>query len=112
MPAGTVRRVVPVRPRCLLLIFFASYVPGALTNFTWNPTALQAVVFGLTLYNGSVAGRGSYEPGINAITEGAVGGWIRGRSCGRGQLMSLILVPPGDHGDDAPRGSSASSSSC
>ena len=64
-PAGVIVeffRAIPL----LLLIFFASYAPGALTNFTWNPTALQAVVFGLTMYNGSVLAE-VVRAGINAI---------------------------------------------
>jgi len=90
MPAGTVVELFRSVP-LLLLIFFASYVPGALTNFTWNPTALQAVVFGLTLYNGSVLAE-VVRAGINAIPKGqSEAGYAVGLR--RGQLMSLILVP-------------------
>jgi glutamate transport system permease protein len=89
-PAGTVvelSRAIPL----LLLIFFASYVPGALTNFTWNPTALQAVVFGLTMYNGSVLAE-VVRAGINAIPKGqSEAGYAVGLR--KGQLMRLILVP-------------------
>jgi glutamate transport system permease protein len=53
----------------LLLIFFASYAPGALTNFTWNPTALQAVVFGLVRYNGSVLAE-VVRAGTHAVPKG------------------------------------------
>ena len=89
-PAGTVVELFRAVP-LLLLIFFASYVPGALTNFTWNPTALQAVVFGLTLYNGSVLAE-VVRAGINAIPKGqSEAGYAVGLR--RGQLMSLILVP-------------------
>ncbi len=89
-PAGAVVeffRAIPL----LLLIFFASYAPGALTNFAWNPTALQAVVFGLTMYNGSVLAE-VVRAGINAIPKGqSEAGYAIGLR--RGQLMRLILVP-------------------
>jgi glutamate transport system permease protein len=89
-PAGAVVeffRAIPL----LLLIFFASYAPGALTNFTWNPTALQAVVFGLTMYNGSVLAE-VVRAGINAVPKGqSEAGYAVGLR--RGQLMRLILVP-------------------
>jgi glutamate transport system permease protein len=89
-PAGTVVEVFRAVP-LLLLIFFASYAPGALTNFTWNPTALQAVVFGLTMYNGSVLAE-VVRAGINAVPKGqSEAGYAIGLR--RGQLMSLILVP-------------------
>ena len=91
MPAGAVVeffRAIPL----LLLIFFASYAPGALTNFTWNPTALQAVVFGLTMYNGSVLAE-VVRAGINAVPKGqSEAGYAIGLR--KGQLMRLILVPP------------------
>ncbi len=90
MPAGTVVELFRAIP-LLLLIFFASYVPGALTNFTWNPTALQAVVFGLTMYNGSVLAE-VMRAGINAIPKGqSEAGYAVGLR--KGQLMRLILVP-------------------
>jgi glutamate transport system permease protein len=89
-PAGVVVeffRAIPL----LLLIFFASYAPGALTNFTWNPTALQAVVFGLTMYNGSVLAE-VVRAGINAVPQGqSEAGYAIGLR--KGQLMRLILVP-------------------
>ena len=89
-PAGAVVeffRAIPL----LLLIFFASYAPGALTNFTWNPTALQAVVFGLTMYNGSVLAE-VVRAGINAVPKGqSEAGYAIGLR--KGQLMTLILVP-------------------
>src|SRR5438309_655382 len=89
LPAGTVVeffRAIPL----LLLIFFASYAPGALTNFTWNPTALQAVVFGLTMYNGSVLAE-VIRAGINAIPKGqSEAGYAVGLR--KGQLMRLVLV--------------------
>src|SRR6266496_3251085 len=89
--AGTVVELFRAIP-LLLLIFFASYVPGALTNFTWNPTALQAVVFGLTMYNGSVLAE-VVRAGINAIPKGqSEAGYAIGLR--KGQLMRLILVPP------------------
>ena len=88
--AGTVVELFRAIP-LLLLIFFASYVPGALTNFTWNPTALQAVVFGLTMYNGSVLAE-IVRAGINAIPKGqSEAGYAVGLR--KGQLMRLILVP-------------------
>jgi glutamate transport system permease protein len=90
VPAGAVVeffRAIPL----LLLIFFASYAPGALTGFTWNPTALQAVVFGLTMYNGSVLAE-VVRAGINAIPKGqSEAGYAVGLR--RGQLMRLVLVP-------------------
>src|SRR5262249_21386452 len=90
VPAGTIVeffRAIPL----LLLIFFASYAPGALTNFTWNPTALQAVVFGLTMYNGSVLAE-IVRAGINAVPKGqSAAGYAIGLR--KGQLMRLILVP-------------------
>jgi glutamate transport system permease protein len=90
MPAGTVVELFRAIP-LLLLIFFASYVPGALTNFTWNPTALQAVVFGLTMYNGSVLAE-IVRAGINATPKGqSEAGYAVGLR--KGQLMRLILVP-------------------
>jgi glutamate transport system permease protein len=89
-PAGAVVeffRAIPL----LLLIFFASYAPGALTNFTWNPTALQAVVFGLTMYNGSVLAE-VVRAGINAVPKGqSEAGYAVGLRTG--QLMRLVLVP-------------------
>jgi glutamate transport system permease protein len=90
MPAGAVVELFRAIP-LLLLIFFASYVPGALTNFTWNPTALQAVVFGLTMYNGSVLAE-VVRAGINAIPKGqSEAGYAIGLR--KGQLMRLVLVP-------------------
>jgi glutamate transport system permease protein len=90
LPAGAVVeffRAIPL----LLLIFFASYAPGALTGFAWNPTALQAVVFGLTMYNGSVLAE-VVRAGINAIPRGqAEAGYAIGLR--KGQLMRLVLVP-------------------
>src|SRR6266700_2248198 len=89
-PAGTVVELFRAIP-LLLLIFFASYVPGALTNFTWNPTAQQAVVFGLTLYNGSVLAE-VVRAGINAVPRGqSEAGYAVGLR--KGQLMRLVLVP-------------------
>jgi glutamate transport system permease protein len=89
-PAGAIVeffRAIPL----LLLIFFASYAPGALTDFAWNPTALQAVVFGLTMYNGSVLAE-VVRAGINAIPKGqSEAGYAVGLR--RGQLMRLVLVP-------------------
>jgi len=89
-PAGTVVeffRAIPL----LLLIFFASYAPGALTNFAWNPSALQAVVFGLVMYNGSVLAE-VVRAGINAIPTGqSEAGYAVGLR--QGQLMRLVLVP-------------------
>jgi glutamate transport system permease protein len=89
-PAGAIVeffRAIPL----LLLIFFASYAPGALTDFAWNPTALQAVVFGLTMYNGSVLAE-VVRAGINAIPKGqSEAGYAIGLR--RGQLMRLVLVP-------------------
>ena len=90
IPAGTVIELFRAIP-LLLLIFFASYVPGALTNFSWNPTALQAVVFGLTMYNGSVLAE-VVRAGINSIPKGqSEAGYAVGLR--KGQLMRLILVP-------------------
>jgi len=90
LPAGAIVeffRAIPL----LLLIFFASYAPGVLTNFTWNPTALQAVVFGLTMYNGSVLAE-VVRAGINAVPKGqSAAGYAIGLR--KGQLMRLILVP-------------------
>jgi glutamate transport system permease protein len=90
LPAGTVVELFRAIP-LLLLIFFASYAPGAVTNFTWNPTALQAVVFGLTMYNGSVLAE-VVRAGINAIPKAqSEAGYAVGLN--KGQLMRLILVP-------------------
>jgi glutamate transport system permease protein len=89
-PAGAVVeffRAIPL----LLLIFFASYAPGALTDFTWNPTALQAVVFGLTMYNGSVLAV-VVRAGVSAVPQGqSEAGYAIGMR--KSQLMRLILVP-------------------
>ncbi len=89
-PAGAVVeffRAIPL----LLLIFFASYAPGALTNFAWNPTALQAVVFGLVMYNGSVLAE-VVRAGIHAVPKGqSEAGYAIGLR--KGQLMRLILIP-------------------
>jgi glutamate transport system permease protein len=88
--AGTVVELFRAIP-LLLLIFFASYVPGALTNFTWNPSALQAVVFGLTMYNGSVLAE-VVRAGINAVPKGqSEAGYAIGLR--KGQVMRLILLP-------------------
>ena len=90
LPAGTVVELFRAIP-LLLLIFFASYAPGAVTNFTWNPSALQAVVFGLTMYNGSVLAE-VVRAGINAIPKAqSEAGYAVGLR--KGQLMRLILVP-------------------
>jgi glutamate transport system permease protein len=90
MPAGAVVELFRAIP-LLLLIFFASYVPGALTNFSWNPSALQAVVFGLTMYNGSVLAE-VVRAGINAVPTGqSEAGYAVGLR--KGQLMRLVLVP-------------------
>jgi glutamate transport system permease protein len=90
VPAGAVVELFRAIP-LLLLIFFASYAPGALTNFTWNPTALQAVVFGLTMYNGSVLAE-VVRAGINAVPNGqSEAGYAVGLR--KGQLMRLIVVP-------------------
>jgi glutamate transport system permease protein len=90
MPAGAVVELFRAIP-LLLLIFFASYVPGALTDFTWNPSALQAVVFGLTMYNGSVLAE-VVRAGIRAVPNGqSEAGYAIGLR--KGQLMRLILVP-------------------
>jgi glutamate transport system permease protein len=90
MPAGAVVELFRAIP-LLLLIFFASYVPGALTDFTWNPSALQAVVFGLTMYNGSVLAE-VVRAGIRAVPTGqSEAGYAIGLR--KGQLMRLILVP-------------------
>ena len=90
LPAGAIVeffRAIPL----LLLIFFASYAPGALTGFAWNPTALQAVVFGLTMYNGSVLAE-VVRAGINAIPAGqSEAGYAVGLR--KGQLLRLVLVP-------------------
>src|SRR5262249_26981748 len=90
LPAGAVVeffRAIPL----LLLIFFASYAPGALTNFAWNPTALQAVVFGLTMYTGSLPA-GVVRAGIKPVPKGqSEAGYAIGLR--KGQLMRLILVP-------------------
>jgi glutamate transport system permease protein len=90
IPAGAVVELFRAIP-LLLLIFFASYVPGALTGFTWNPSALQAVVFGLTMYNGSVVAE-VVRAGIRAVPTGqSEAGYAVGLR--KGQLMRLILVP-------------------
>jgi len=90
MSAGAVVELFRAIP-LLLLIFFASYVPGALTDFTWNPSALQAVVFGLTMYNGSVLAE-VVRAGIRAVPSGqSEAGYAIGLR--KGQLMRLILVP-------------------
>jgi len=90
MSAGAVVELFRAIP-LLLLIFFASYVPGALTDFTWNPSALQAVVFGLTMYNGSVLAE-VVRAGIRAVPNGqSEAGYAIGLR--KGQLMRLILVP-------------------
>ena len=90
LPAGTVVELFRAIP-LLLLIFFASYAPGAVTNFAWNPSALQAVVFGLTMYNGSVLAE-VVRAGINAIPKGqSEAGYAVGLR--KGQLMRLVLVP-------------------
>ena len=90
IPAGAVVELFRAIP-LLLLIFFASYVPGALTDFTWNPSALQAVVFGLTMYNGSVLAE-VVRAGIHAVPKGqSEAGYAVGLR--KGQLMRLILVP-------------------
>jgi glutamate transport system permease protein len=90
VPAGAVVELFRAIP-LLLLIFFASYAPGALTNFTWNPTAPQAVVFGLTMYNGSVLAE-VVRAGINAVPNGqSEAGYAVGLR--KGQLMRLIVVP-------------------
>jgi glutamate transport system permease protein len=90
VPAGTVVELFRGIP-LLLLIFFASYVPGVLTNFTWNPSALQAVVFGLTMYNGSVLAE-VVRAGINAVPKGqSEAGYAIGLR--KSQVMTLILLP-------------------
>ncbi|HSV67445.1 MAG TPA: amino acid ABC transporter permease [Mycobacteriales bacterium] len=73
----------------LILIFFASY--GAPFVLHRDVPALWAVVFGLTLYNGSVLAE-AFRAGILALprgqTEAAYAVGLR-----KGQVMRLILVP-------------------
>jgi glutamate transport system permease protein len=87
-PAGLVVeffRGVPL----LLLIFFASY--GAPYIVPFEVSSLWAVVFGLTLYNGSVLAE-AFRAGVLALPRGQTeAGYAVGLR--KGQLMRLILIP-------------------
>jgi glutamate transport system permease protein len=87
-PAGVVVeffRGIPL----LLLIFFASY--GGSYVVPYDIPALAAVVFGLTLYNGSVLAE-AFRAGILALPRGqSEAGYAVGLR--KGQLMRLVLVP-------------------
>jgi glutamate transport system permease protein len=87
-PAGLVVeffRGIPL----LMLIFFAAY--GAPFLLQQEVPALWAVVFGLSLYNGSVLAE-AFRAGVLALprgqTEAAYSIGLR-----KGQLMRLILIP-------------------
>jgi glutamate transport system permease protein len=87
-PAGLVVeffRGVPL----LLLIFFASY--GAPYIVPFEVSSLWAVVFGLTLYNGSVLAE-AFRAGVLALPRGQTeAGYAIGLR--KGQLMRLVLIP-------------------
>jgi glutamate transport system permease protein len=87
-PAGIVVeffRGVPL----LILIFFASYGGSYVVPF--DIPALWAVVFGLTLYNGSVLAE-AFRAGILALPRGQTeAGYAVGLR--KGQLMRIVLVP-------------------
>jgi glutamate transport system permease protein len=87
-PAGLVVeffRGVPL----LLLIFFASY--GAVYVVPFDVSALWAVVFGLTLYNGSVLAE-AFRAGVLSLPKGQTeAGYAVGLR--KGQLMRIVLVP-------------------
>jgi glutamate transport system permease protein len=87
-PAGLVVeffRGIPL----LLLIFFASY--GAPYVVPFDVPALWAVVFGLTLYNGSVLAE-AFRAGVLALPKGQTeAGYALGLR--KGQLMGQILIP-------------------
>jgi glutamate transport system permease protein len=87
-PAGVVVeffRGIPL----LILIFFASYGGSYVVPF--DIPALWAVVFGLTLYNGSVLAE-AFRAGILALPRGQTeAGYALGLR--KGQLMRIILVP-------------------
>jgi glutamate transport system permease protein len=88
VPAGFVVeffRGIPL----LLLIFFASY--GAPYVVPFDVPALWALVFGLTLYNGSVLAE-AFRAGVLALPKGQTeAGYALGLR--KGQLMRLILLP-------------------
>jgi glutamate transport system permease protein len=77
-------RAIPL----LILIFFAYYVP---LQYGWSIPKLWSLVFGLTLYNGSVLAE-IFRAGILAVprgqSEAAYGIGLR-----KGQVMRLILLP-------------------
>jgi glutamate transport system permease protein len=88
VPAGMVVeffRGIPL----LLLIFFAAF--GAAYVVPFNVSALWAVVFGLTLYNGSVLAE-AFRAGILALPRGQTeAGYAVGLR--KGQLMRIVLIP-------------------
>ena len=87
-PAGWVVeffRGVPL----LMLIFFAFF--GAPYIVPFDVSSLWAVVFGLTLYNGSVLAE-AFRAGVLALPRGQTeAGYAVGLR--KGQLMRLILIP-------------------
>lgn len=73
----------------LMLIFLASY--GAPYLVPYNVPAIAAVVFGLTLYNGSVLAE-AFRAGILSLPRGqSEAGYALGLR--KGQLMQLVLIP-------------------
>jgi len=77
-------RAIPL----LILIFFAYYVP---LQFGWAIPTMWSLVFGLTLYNGSVLAE-IFRAGVLAVprgqSEAAYSIGLR-----RGQVLRLILLP-------------------
>ena len=88
-PAGVVVeffRGVPL----LILIFFAFFGAPYL-HLQFEVTSLMAVVFGLTLYNGSVLAE-AFRAGVLALPKGQTeAGYAVGLR--KGQLMRLVLIP-------------------
>jgi glutamate transport system permease protein len=88
IPAGAVVeffRSIPL----LLLIFFAFFAWQPLTGGT--PSALWAVIFGLTMYNGSVLAE-VIRAGVRSVPRGQrEAAYALGLR--KGQVMSLVLLP-------------------
>jgi glutamate transport system permease protein len=89
LPAGWVVEFFRGLP-LLMLIFFAFFGAPYL-HLQFEVTSLMAVVFGLTLYNGSVLAE-AFRAGVLALPKGQTeAGYAVGLR--KGQLMRLVLIP-------------------
>ncbi|WP_345402817.1 ABC transporter permease subunit [Nonomuraea salmonea] len=84
----------------LLMIFFAFF--GSYVLIGVNISAFAAVVFGLTLYNGSVIAE-IVRAGVLSLPRGAAGGGVRGGHA-QGAGDAARAAAPGAEGHDARAG--------